>query len=89
MLNESFKTFDRSELLFGFDHLGRRQIANRDVHEFVVSWNHVLDNLGTGKLDPFMLRDVFYRKIKEESDLKYDLNKYERMKEGDPDKTYE
>jgi hypothetical protein len=35
------------------------------------------------------LRDVFYRKIKDEPDMSWDIKNYERMPENDPNKTYE
>ena len=88
MLLDSFKTFDNSELAFGFDHLSKLKVQNGDLHEFLIQWNHVLDNMGGVELTHGALRDVLYRKIKEEDELKYDINLYERMHEGDPKKTY-
>ena len=88
MLLDLFKTIDNSELVYGFDHLARLKVVNHDLHEFIIQWNHVVDNLGGGPLTATALRDVFYRKICEEEQMKYDMNLYERMREGDPSKTY-
>ena len=88
MVCESFKTFDQTELIYGFDHLSQLKITNHDLHAFVVSWNHVLENMGDNAMSEKMLRDVFYRKINSDKELAYDLNRYERMKEGTGEKTY-
>ena len=78
---ESFKTFDGSDLMFGFDHLSNLHIQKHDLHGFIVKWNHILDNMGENAITKGNLRDVFYRKIQNEKDLHYDLNHYERMPE--------
>jgi hypothetical protein len=89
ILLESFKTFDNSDITYGFDHLSRLAVQNHDPHDLVVQWNHVLDNMGAIQLKGLQLRDVFYRKIKDEPALAIDINHYERMYEDDPKKTYE
>ena len=88
MLLDSFKTIDNSELVYGFDHLARLKVNNHDLHDFVIQWNHIIDNLGGGPMTSVALRDVFYRKICDEEQMKYDMNLYERMREGDPSKSY-
>jgi hypothetical protein len=88
MLLESFKTFDHSDLVYGFDHLGRLLVKNHDLHEFITMWNHILDNMGKHNMSDAHLRDVFYRKIKDEPEMDFDIKLYERMSEGDPNKTY-
>ena len=69
MVCESFKTHDRTELIFSFDHLSNLTIQNHDLHEFVMQWNHVLDNMGENAVNPRMLRDVFFRRIQHEKSL--------------------
>ena len=46
MLLESFKTFDHSDIVYDFDHLARLKVKNNDLHEFIMSWNQLLDNIG-------------------------------------------
>ena len=89
MLLDSFKTFDRSSIIYGFDHLSGLRVNNGDLHEFIIQWNHVLSNMGEGQIQTSLLRDAFYRKIEKVSELAYDLNIHERMAEADPNKTYE
>ena len=36
MVCESFKTHDRSELLFSFDHLANLSIHTGDLHELII-----------------------------------------------------
>ena len=78
---DSFKTFDGTDLMFGFDHLSNLHIHKHDLHGFIVKWNHILDNMGENAVSKGTLRDVFYRKIQNEKDLHYDFNHYERMSE--------
>ena len=58
------------------------------MHEFLVAWNHILDDMGRHVIPDENLRDVFCRKIKDEPALQYDVNEYERMFESDPKKSY-
>jgi hypothetical protein len=62
MVCESFKTHDRSDLLCSFDHLAQVEVRNHDLHDFMVQWNHVLDNMGHNAINDIMLRDVFYKR---------------------------
>jgi hypothetical protein len=54
-----------------------------------MSWNHILDNMGKFSMNDFHLRDVFYRKIKDEPEMEFDVKNYERMSENDPFATCE
>jgi predicted DNA binding protein len=74
-------------LLFSFDHLSHLFIKNHDLHGFVVQWNHVLDNMGENAVNKRTLRDVFFRKIRDEKELQYDVNQYERMDDKDENKS--
>ena len=89
MLLDSYKTFDRSDLIYGFDHLGNLKVKDHNLHEFRMTWNHIIDNMGKFSMNDFHFRDVFYRKIKDEPEMEYDTRLYERMSESDPNKTYE
>jgi hypothetical protein len=64
MFLDSYKTFDRCDIVYGFDHLGNLKVKNHDLHEFHMTWNHIIDNMGKFAVDSLHLRDVFYRKIK-------------------------
>jgi hypothetical protein len=44
--------------------------------------------MGNHNIPDANLRDVFYRKIKDEPEMSYDINEYERMRERDPRKSY-
>ncbi len=87
MILQNFKTFDNSELVYGFDHLARHE-CGKDLHEFLTQWQKILDNM-CSPLPTSNLRDVFYRKIKDVVTLQQDMNKYQRFRENDPNKTYE
>ena len=85
---ENFKTFDNSEIVFGFDHLSSISLDGEDLHGFLTKWNNILENMCGGLLSDAALRDVFYRKLRHCPSLSIDINKYERFKEGDADKSY-
>ena len=89
MLLDSFKTFDRSSIIYGFYHLSALKVTDGDLHEFVIQWNCVLSNMGDIQMSTMLLRDAFYRKIEKVTELAYDLNQYERVHESDPRKSYE
>jgi hypothetical protein len=55
---------------------------------FLMTWNHIIDNMGQFSLNDFHLRDVFYRKIKDEPEMSFDVKDYERMSDHDTKKTY-
>jgi hypothetical protein len=88
MVCESFKTHDRSDLLFSFDHLAQVEVRNHDLHDFMVQWNHVLDSMGHNAINDIMLRDVFFRKIQKEKALLLAVDAYENFTEFHPGKTY-
>jgi len=88
MLLESYKTFDRCDLIYGFDHLGTLKVKDHNLHEFLMTWNHIIDNMGKFSMNDIHLRDVFYRNIKDEPEMALDIKSYERMNDQDPDKTY-
>ena len=87
MLLENFKTFDNSEMVYGFDHLVKCE-CDKDLSSFMTQWQRVLDNMA-GTIPDVSLRDVFYRKIKHVEPLRADINLYERYYEDNKDKTYE
>ena len=84
MLLDSFKTFDCSSIIYGFDHLSALKLTDGDLHEFIIQWNYVLGNMGDVQMNTMLLRDAFYRKIEKVRELEYDMNQYERMHETDP-----
>ena len=62
LLLENFKTFDNSEMVYGFDHLAKCECGT-DLHAFMTHWQNILDNM-CAPIPTVNLRDVFYRKIK-------------------------
>jgi hypothetical protein len=85
MLLENFKTFDNSEMVYGFDHLARCE-CDKDLSAFMTQWQRILDNM-CAPIPTVNLRDVFYRKIKHVEVLKQDMNIYERYRENNANKT--
>jgi hypothetical protein len=87
LILESFKTFDNSEISYGFDHLVKCECGT-DLHAFMTDWYNILDHMD-GTLPSKFLRDVFYRKIQHVPRLHLDINNYERLHNDDPMRTYE
>ena len=73
MLLDSFKTFDRSSIIYGFDHLSALKVIDGDLHEFIIQWNYVLGNMGDVQMNTMLLRDAFYRKIEKVRELELSL----------------
>ena len=86
LLMQSYKTFDNSEIVYGFDHLAKLE-CGKDLYAFITQWNKVLDNMN-GRLDDRMLKEVFYRKICDNKDLAADINVYNRLGDAHPDRSY-
>ncbi len=84
---QSYKTFDNSEIVYGFDHLAKLE-CGKDLYAFLTQWNKVLDNMN-GRLDDRMLKDVFYRKICDNKDLAAHLNVYNRLLHKHADRPHE
>ncbi len=80
LLLQNFKTFDNSEIVFGFDHLASI-VCGVDLHAFLSQWTKILENM-SGELSNKSLRDVFYRKIQGHKDLEMGINIYNRMRDG-------
>ncbi len=83
----NFKTFDSSEIVYGIDHLCALS-CGPNLHAFLSQWNNILDNM-SGELPDVWLRDVFYRRVKDNKDMLEDIKEYNRFREGNPDKTYQ
>jgi len=84
----SLKCFDQSEVVDGFDHLGLLKVHNNDLHDFLIRWNHILENMGA-KLTDVQMRDVFFRKIQGQPGLEQNIADYENRPDNHPEKTYE
>ncbi len=89
LLIDSFRSFDNSDVYYGYDHLMTLTMAGTDLESFVHSWEHIVDNIQGGTPPGASLREPFYRKIKGCAALEYDIREYERMPEGHANKTYE
>ncbi len=86
LLLQSYKTFDNSEIVYGFDHLAKLE-CGKDLYAFITQWNKILENMN-GRLDDVMLKEVFYRKICDSRDLTADINVYNRLGDDHLDRSY-
>ena len=86
MLLDSLRSFDNSDMCYGYDHLMTITLHGSDLEWFVRQWEHVIDNLQGGVPAGTNLRDAFYRKIKDCAILSHDIREYERLPEGDGNK---
>jgi hypothetical protein len=80
LLIDSFRSLDESEIYYGVDHLGRLEMHNNDLEEFVCQWEHIVDN--ESRTDS-VLCAPFFRKIREHPDLSLDVREFERMRVDD------
>ena len=90
MFDDYFKTSEEPGTLYSLEDL--LKVAKfgdtiADLKKFINRWDAVLAGM---KKEPeeTVLRDVLLRQIRPSTLLKYDIDTYDRAKEGDPSKTY-
>ena len=90
MFDDYFKTSEEAGTLYSLEDL--LKVAKfgdtiADLKKFINRWDAVLAGM---KKEPeeTVLRDVLLRQIRPSTLLKYDIDTYDRAKEGDPSKTY-
>ena len=88
MFLEYFKTLDKSDLTYGWDHLPKIHLKENDLESFLNKWRMVIDHMGHNRLTNGQMRGAFYRKIYQAPALKDDIERYDELDEGDPRKTY-
>ena len=88
MFNQHFKTNEEVGSLYSVEDLLKVSLIQDDLGTFIHNWDSVIAGM-SHMPDETTLRDVLLRQIRKSQRLKFDLEKYERAKEGTPEHSYE
>ena len=87
MFEAYFKTNEEVGSLYSVEDLLKVALINDDLATFVHNWDSVIAGLSHPP-DETTLRDIFLRELRKSHRLKYDLDIYDRAREGTPEHTY-
>ena len=88
LFDQYFKTKEEVGSLYSVEDLLKvRFVVNDDLSTFLSNWENVISGLGHMP-DETTLRDIFLRELRQSKKIKYDLEIYDRAKEGSEQHTY-
>ena len=88
MFEQHFKTNEAAGSLYSVEDLLKVALLGDDLTTFIYNWDSVVAGL-SHKPDETTLRDIFLRQIRKSTRMKYDLEIYDRAKEGTSTHSYE
>ena len=88
MFEQYFRTNEEAGALCSTEDLLKVALHGNDLMTFIQNWDSVIAGM---KIVPeqHVLKDIFLRQIRGCRKIKYDLDTYERAKDGSYDKSYE
>ena len=87
LFDQYFKTNEEVGSLYSVEDLLKVRLINDDLSTFLSNWESVMSGLSHTP-DETTLRDIFLRELRQSKRLKYDLEIYDRAKEGSDQHTY-
>ena len=88
MFNQHFKTNEEVGSLYSVEDLLKVSLIQDDLGTTIHNWDSVIAGM-SHMPDETTLRDILLRQIRKSQRLKFDLDKYERAKEGTSEHSYE
>ena len=88
MFEHCFKTDEDAGSLYSIGDLLKVQLCGDDLSTFIHNWESVIAGLNH-QPEETTLRDILLRQLRNASKLKFDLEVYDRAKEGSEQHTYE
>ena len=88
MFEQYFKTNEEVGPLYSVDDLLKVSLINDDLSSFIHNWESVIAGISHVP-EELTLRDILLRQIRGSHKLKYDLDTYDRAKEGAETHTYQ
>ena len=91
LILQHFKTNPKMGVFYNVTDIGQvkwRGDTPRQVHTFMMIWKYILHNTKT-KIPTDELAEILLTKLEKSNVLKGDIDAYNRMKEDDPDRTYD
>ena len=88
MFEHYFKTNEEAGSLYSIEDLLKVQLSGDDLSTFIHNWESVIAGLNH-QPEETTLRDIILRQLRNSGKLKFDLEVYDRAKEGSEQHTYE
>ena len=88
MFEHYFKTNEEAGSLYSIEDLLKVQLSGDDLSTFIHNWESVIAGLNH-QPEETTLRDILLRQLRSSGKLKFDLEVYDRAKEGSEQRTYE
>ena len=87
LFDQYFKTNEEVGSLYSVEDLLKVRLINDDLSTFINNWESVMSGLSHTP-DETTLRDILFRRLRQPKRLKYDLEIYDRAREGTEQHTY-
>ena len=87
LFDQYFKTNEEVGSLYSVEDLLKVRLLNDDLSTFLGNWDSVMSGLSHTP-DETTLRDIFLRELRQSKRLKYDLEIFDRAKEGTEQHSY-
>ena len=87
MFEQFFKTNEAAGSLYSVEDLLKVKLVRDDLSTFIHNWESVIAGLNH-QPEETTLRDILLRELRNSSKLKFDLEVYDRAKEGEENHTY-
>ena len=88
LFDQHFKTNEEVGSLYSVEVLLKVTLVQDDLSTFLHNWESVIAGMSHIP-DEVTLRDILLRQIRKSQRLKFDLERYDRAKEGTPEHSYE
>ena len=88
LFDQHFKTNEEVGSLYSVEDLLKVTLVQDDLTTFLHNWESVIAGMSHIP-DETTLRDIFLRQIRKSQKIKFDLERYDRAKEGTPERSYE
>ena len=87
LFDQYFKTNEEVGSLYSVEDLLKVRLLNDDLSTFINNWESVMSGLSHTP-DETTMRDILLRELRQSKRLKYDLEIYDRAREGSEQHTY-
>lgn len=90
MIVTNFRTTSYTEMMFNVQNLySLKYPGDKQIGRFLAAWEEILANMRPSDIpSEVTLRDCIHKKIRDSQLMRFDLSKYEGLREGDAEKTY-
>ena len=87
MFNQHFRTNEKLGALCSVENLLKVKLSGDDLTSFIHNWDAVIAGMSHVQ-EEITLKDIFLRELRKSTNMKHDLETYERAKDGTKEHTY-